>query len=303
MVTDELTRLMQDAAAERAPMPDLGGIRRLGRKRRLRTRATTGVVVLATVAVLGGVWSALGSGGDSVTVRAAGEDHHVTSLTTYEKRVLSDTPGSYAVDGTVVLPDVADPAADNYRRLAPKRIIGTPVPLGFHGSVGPMYLPSQRSEEGYLDNAPKGSQVVIDPGPLWMGCTTWPKGDGCVPSVLAKDTVGRFISLHGFGTEEFMKPGAEMELFTDDDFSERTWSQSLIGGFHGSGTTRVLVEMTDGSHAEAQLDVDEMSPGNTLFWAKLPHAVAWVRAYDGDGKLLAEHRLRDCKDPVDCEVR
>lgn len=150
--------------------------------------------------------------------------------------LLSDTPGSYAVDGMVV-------------------------------------LPSQRSEEGYLENAPKGSQVVIDPGRLWLGCTTWPKGDGCAPSVLAKDTVGRFIYLNGFGTEEFMKPGAEMELFTD------------------------------GSHAEAQLDVDETSPGNTLFWARLPHAVVWVRAYDGERKLLAEHRLRDCRDPADCEVR
>jgi hypothetical protein len=94
-----------------------------------------------------------------------------------------------------------------------------------------------------------------------------------------------------------------MELFTDDDYSNRKWSQSLIGGFHGADTARVLVETTDGAQAEAQLDVGTMSPGNTLFWAKLAHPIAWVRAYDANGKLLAEHRLRDCTDPVDCEVR
>jgi hypothetical protein len=121
--------------------------------------------------------------------------------------------------------------------------------------------------------------------------------------VLAKDKTDRFVFLHGFGTEDFLRPGAGMELFVDDDFADRTWSQSLIGGFHGSTTARVLVEMTDGSQAEAQVDVGAMSPGNTLFWAKLAKPVALVRAYDGDGKLLAEHRLRECEDPVDCEVR
>jgi hypothetical protein len=303
MVTGQLTRLMRDGDTERASMPDLEGIHRRGRRRRLRTRATAGAAALATVAVIGGVWSALGPGDDATTVRAATQDHRVTGLTAYERRVLAQTPGSYEVDGTVVLPDVTDPAAEGYQRLAPKRIVGTAVPLGFHGSIGPMYLATNRTEEGYQDNAPDGSQVVIDPGPLWLGCLTWPRAEDCEPAVLAKDTLGRFVFLHGFGTDDFLRPGAEMELFTDDDFADRTWRQSLIGGFHGDDTARVLVEMTDGSHAEAQLDVDAMSPGNTLFWARLPHAVAWVRAYDADGTLLAEHRLRDCTDPVDCEVR
>lgn len=61
--------------------------------------------------------------------------------------------------------------------------------------------------------------------------------------------------------------------------------------------------MTDGSQAEAELDVDSMSPGNTLFWARLTEPIAWVRAYDADNRLIAEHRLRACADPVDCEVR
>lgn len=43
--------------------------------------------------------------------------------------------------------------------------------------------------------------------------------------------------------------------------------------------------------------------GHTLFWAELAKPVAWVRAYDADGALIAEHRLRACEDPVDCEVR
>ena len=258
---------------------------------------------MTTVAALAGVWMVLGPGGDSVTVRSAGQDHQVTGLTAYERKALADVPGSYAVDGTVVLPDVADPRADFGATLVPKRIIGTPVELGFHGVVGPMYLASQRTEEAYQDNAPKGSQVLIDPGPLWIGCPVLTRGAGCEPNVLVKDMDGRFIRLYGFGTDDFLKPGAEMELFTDDDYSDRKWSRTLIGGFHGAETARVLVELTDGSQVEAQLDVDGMSPGNTLFWAKLPREIAWARAYDGDGKLIEEHRLRACKNDVDCEVR
>ena len=302
MVTEELTRLMHADAKRHGGALDLEQIHRLGRRRRWVRRAATGVTVCATVAVLGGARAVFG-GGDGATVRAAAEDHQATSLTSYEKNVLADVPGSYQVDGTVVLPDVADPLAEDYRRLAPRRIIGTPQELGFHGSTGPGYLPSSHTEKAYQQNAPKGSQVVVDPGPLWVGCMIGDQGGTCEPTVLAKDSAGRFIFLHGFGTENFLKPGADMELFVDDDFADRTWSQSLIGGFHGATTTRVLIEMTDGSQAEAQLDVDSMSPGNTLFWAKLAKPVAWARAYDGDGKLLAEHRLRDCTDPVDCEVR
>ncbi len=304
MLVEELSDLMHEASPGRGASPDLHRIRRLGRRRRWAHRAATGATVATTVVALAGVWMVLGPGGDSVTVRSAGQDHEKTSVTSYERSVLADVPGSYLVDGTVVLPDVAAPGSDSYGAIVPRRIVGTPVELGFHGTVGPGYLASRHTEAAYQDNAPKGSQVLIDPGPLWIGCAKMFRGAAaCEPTVLVKDMDGRFVFLYGFGTEDFLKPGAEMELFTDDDYSDRKWSRTLIGGFHGAETARVLVELTDGSQVEAQLDVDEMSPGNTLFWAKLPREIAVVRAYDAHGELLEEHALRACTDPTDCEVR
>lgn len=302
MSTDELTELMHQGAPGRGGPPDLERIHRLGARRRWAHRAATGAAVAATVAVLAGAWTVLGPAGDGVTVRAASQDHEVTSVTAYEKRVLADVPGSYEVDGTVVLTDRM-PGGSGSMFPPGDRVTGTPVPLGYHSMVGPGYLSSSKSDPAYQQNAPKGSQVVIDAGPAWLGCATSKKHPDCSGVVLVKDTTGRLRILNGFGTEDFLKPGAGMELFVDDDFSDRTWSQTLLGGFHSAETTRVLVEMTDGSQAEAELDVDSMSPGSTLFWAKLAKPVAWVRAYDADGALIAEHRLRACGNPVDCEVR
>lgn len=302
MTTDELTELMHRIAPGHGGPPDLDRIHRLGRRRRRANRAATGAAVAATVAALAGVWAVLGPAGDGATVRAAGQDHEVTSVTAYEKQVLADVPGSYQVDGTVVLTDRM--AADGESMLPRNvRITGTPIPLGYHAMVGPGYLMSTQKDTAYQRNAPKGSQVVVDAGPVWLGCTTTKKLPACSPVVLAQDTAGRFRFLNGFGADDFLRPGADMELFVDDDLSGRTWAQTLLGGFHSADTTRVLVETTDGSQTEAELDVDSLSPGNTLFWAKLTEPVARVRAYDADGELIAEHRLRACKDPVDCEVR
>ena len=230
--------------------------------------------------------------------RGGPPDHQVTSVTAYEKRVLAEVPGSYEVDGTVVLTDRM-PAGGESMLPRGVRITGTPVPLGYHSMVGPGYLSSSKSNPAYQQNAPRGSQVVVDAGPVWLGCASSRKHPDCSGVVLVKDTTGRLRILNGFGTEDFLEPGDGMELFVDDDFSDRTWSQTLLGGFHGADTTRVLVQMTDGSQAEAQLDVDEMSPGNTLFWAKLAKPIALVRAYDAYGRLIAQHRLRACVNPVD----
>jgi len=105
MVTEELTRLMHSDAKRHGGALDLEQIHRLGRRRRWSHRAATGAVVCAAVAAVGGVWLVLGPGGGPVNVRAAGQDHQVTGLTTYEKKALAEVPGSYEVDGTVVLPD------------------------------------------------------------------------------------------------------------------------------------------------------------------------------------------------------
>ena len=63
-----------------------------------------------------------------------------------------------------------------------------------------------------------------------------------------------------------------------------------------------MLDLVDGTEVEARVDTT-LSAGNTMSWAKLPVALSKVRAYDAAGDLVAEHVLRDCTDPVDCEVR
>jgi hypothetical protein len=281
--------------------PDLDTIRRLGRRRRTSARLR---VVGATVAVLlvaAGAWSVAGRGGDAQLVPAVTRPHHVTGLTSYERTVLRDIPGAYEVDGTVVLPATAH-AGEELRMRNASRLVGTPVPLGFDGRAGPGYVPTKRTEKAYRDNAPKGSQVVVDPGPVWLACLA-EKAKPCAPAVLVTADDGHKYFLFGIGTERFLQPGAPMELFLDDDYSDETWHESLIGGIDGTTISRVVVDLVDGSTAEATVDAGRLSPGNTLFWARLPAMPREVKAYDASGELVATHVVKKCSGGVDCEVR
>jgi hypothetical protein len=308
MVTDELIRLMRDDESVRwGQGPDLDRIHHLGRRRRALKGLAAGTIAMVTVAVLAGVWWALQPSGGHRTVRSAGQVHSVTGLSAYERNALRQVPGSYAVDGTVVLTQTPRPGAQLAVRVPPGfHLVGEPVPLGFHATVGPGYLVSTKGPRVARVNAPRGSQVVVDAGPVWLGCQG-PKharaGAVCDPVVLAKATDGSFYYLYGLGSDHFLEPGAEMELFTGDDYSDHSWSGTLIGGFHGTSPARVLVDLVDGSVVEADFSAGELSRGNTMFWARVPSPVARVRAFDRDGTLVAEHALRSCNDPVDCEVR
>jgi hypothetical protein len=307
MVTDELIRLMHDDSSRGASGPDLERIHRLARRRRMVRRVAAGVVAIVVVAVLGGAWFAWSPDGDPahVQVRSAGQDHQVTGLSAYERSVLREIPSAYAVDGTVVLPDT--PGPDLFNREPPGwHLVGDPISLGFHTMVGPGYLSSSKPQRAYQVNAPKGSQVVVDAGPAWLGCQAGKHrvaGAPCAPVVVGKTAHGTSYFLYGLGNEKFLRPGSGMELFSDDDFSDHRWSGTLIGGFHGTTTSRVLVDLVNGGVVEADFSAGELSPGNTMFWAKVPSQIARVRAYDASGRLIEVHRLRGCSNPVDCEVR
>lgn len=303
MRTEELDRWMQHPPQGLGSGPDLEAIRRAGRRRRRGRRAAEGAAVLVTVLALAGVWAALGPGGRGVTtVPASSPDHAVTSISAYERRVLAEVPTAYEVDGTVVLPDRAEPGLGT--SLPPGVRLGDArVPLGQHGSVGPGYLMTSTEPKAFQENAPAGSQVVVDPGELWLGCLTRRDVAACEPAVMVRDTAGGWRFLHGFGTERFLQPGAPMELFLDDDFGGRTWHQSLLGGLAGTSIDRVVVTLVDGDQVEATVDAGRTRAGATLFWARLPGAAAEVTAYAEDGRLVALKAVRPCKDPVDCEVR
>jgi hypothetical protein len=306
MGTHELTDLMHAGAqAHAAGGPDLASIHRRGaRRRRTRQVATGGAALLTAAVVAGAVAVGIHGGGDPAggrTAQAAAQDHHVTGLTAYEKRVLREVPGSYAVDGTVIVPGSAAGGGIGAQEVSPDRIASPVRPLGFHayagGAIGGDGLP--RFMQG---NPPKDSQVVADEGPVYLGCTTWPSAKGCTVSVLDRDG-GTYHYVYGLGTERFLAPGAGMEVFTAEDYTGRAYHATLIGGFDGTEATRVDVTTVDGQVVPATVDRGTISDGDTLFWATLPADAASVTAYDADGKVVATHRVRSCTDPVDCEVR
>lgn len=283
--------------------PDLALIHRRGSARRRRSRYGAMAAVLVVGLVAGGAWSLAGSGDDARTIPAVSQSHRATGLTAYERSVLREIPSAYSVDGTVVLPDTAHAGQELRERNGPaKRLLGTAVPLGFDGRAGPGYIPTAKTQEPYLENAPRGSQVVVDPGPVLLGCVAT-RGSGCAPVVLATADDGSHYYLNGIGTDDFLEPGAPMELFLDDDYSGRTRHTSLIGGIDGTDITRVVVDLVDGSTAEATVNTGRLSPGNTLFYARLAAEPRQVKAYDAKGDLVATHAVKKCSGGVDCEVR
>jgi hypothetical protein len=183
------------------------------------------------------------------------------------------------------------------------RVDGPVRDLGFHGFTGVGYVDSTVTYPRLLQgNLPKGSDVVADNGEASLGCLSW-QGGHCGVAVLVGDEKTGWYYLYGLGTDNFLQPGSPMEVFLDDTYAPGVHEQSVVGGFDGTSATRVELRLVDGSTASASLDSGEVSPGDTLFWAEVPEGVARVTAYDASGAVVEDHRVRDCDDPVDCEVR
>lgn len=298
MHLDQLSDALKDVPTV-VPGVDLATVRQRGRRLRRRRDAGTALAGLAVAAtVAGGAWvvDRDQAPGLSFASPSAG------SIDTFEQRVLDAVPDAYAVDGTVVVPGPLDPRSDMNQRVADDEVAGLVRDLGFHGFTGVGYVDSTVDYPRLLQgNLPKGSDVVADNGEVHLGCAG--ESGRCGVSVLMGDRSTGWYYLYGLGTDDFLRPGAEMEVFLDDTYPGRVHEQSVIGGFDGTSATRVDLRLVDGSTAEATVDSGAVSPGDTLFWAEVPEGVARVTAYDDSGAVVADHRIRDCDNPVDCEVR
>jgi hypothetical protein len=303
MRLDELTRSLH-AASPDAGTVDPVQIRRRGRSLRTRRRAAAGAAVLSVAGVTAGAVTLLDLDGDtsgSPGVASAG----AATINHYEQRVLDQVPGSYAVGGVVVVPNPLDPDSDMNTRFASDQVRSEVRPLGFKAFTSPGYLATTTDFPQFMQgNLPKDTQVVGVDGMASIGCVAWNRDDpGCSPAVLVGDAATGWFYLYGFGTDHFLQPGSEMEVFLDETYERGGPGQSVIGGFDGTDATRVELTLVDGSKVAATLDSGGISKGDTLFWAETPVEVAKVVAYDADGGVVASHDIRECSDPVDCEVR
>lgn len=302
MRIDELTTTLHDIPAS-GPGVDPARIRRRGRGLRLRRRAGAGALTLAVVGAGFGAAS-LVMGPDQETGVATGSG---STLTAYEKKVLRAVPDSYAVGGTVVVPGPVDPRSEENMRFDDDALAGTPRPLGFHGYTDPGYLRSTVTyppvvERRQMRDDRTGMDVVADNGPVALGCLTDP-GKPCSPAVLVGGEAVGWFYLYGLGTDDFLRPGSEMEVFLDETYGREGPDHSVIGGLDGEDVGRVELTLVDGTRTEATVDAGGLSAGDTLFWSETTAEVAVVTAYDGDGEVVERHEVRECTDPVDCEVR
>lgn len=332
MTTTDLAQCLAPPHPESLGHPDLATIRRQGgRRRRARRTAVLVGSSLAVASVAGIGLGIAGPGSDD----AAGGDRNVTvqsppeapkELSALAKRVLREIPGAVQVSpGQVVIPGPGTGHQWDEVMQAGDFAEG-PVSLDAHTYLGVTAYPRsgfpawlydevqriEKEELGSEENGyPVGSTemgILVDSGDAQLGCmarqlgSEVPVAGACYPALIAS-VGGKHYYRWGMGTDDFLEPGQEMELFTSDDYSSGSPSTVWIGGLDGTDVTRVVFDLADGTSMEATVATGTFVPGDTMFWANVPGELMQVRAYDASGKLVDDHEIKPCSGGVDCEVR
>ena len=104
------------------------------------------------------------------------------------------------------------------------------------------------------------------------------------------------------GTDDFLTPGSDMEVFLSDDYSTGSPGELAFAGLPGTDVARVAFVTTTGEVVEGQVTTT-LVEGASMMAARVPGRLAKVIAYDADGDVIEDHPLADCDSPVECEVR
>lgn len=313
----ELEHALHSGDRETLEPPDLDAIRAAGLRRRRLASAGLGAGVLASTLAVGLVLSAaLGGGGgraaDDLPVAAQPQ-----TPSPLAERALAEVPGAERVsDWQVVLPEPAgsEPTMPDHDM----GVAGTPVDTGARYYRGvTAYRPGafpdwlhrgvariERTELASPDGShPVGSVemgILVDGGPAYLGCVG-SSGD-CHPALLTRTPAGWGYEW-GMGTDDFLRPGSDMEVFLSDDYSAGAPGQLVLAGLPGTEVARVDLVTTDGTTVPGHVESGSLVPGASMMWGTVVGELAAVVAYDAAGEVIEDHRLKPCSDPVDCEVR
>ena len=310
--------------------PDLAAIRRQGtRRRRGRVAAMVAGSALAVAAVTGvGVGlSSHGSDGAGRQTTVYAPPEAPEQLSPLAKRVLAEIPGAVQVSaGQVVIPGPG--TGQQYDQKVPAdELAKPPVPLGAHTYIGvtayaPQQFPAwlydevQRIEQEELGSKKEGYPVgstemgiLVDSGKAELACLAQRSsvgedmpGTACYPALISRVDGSSYLRW-SMGSDDFLEPGKEMELFTSEDYSSGSPSTVWIGGLDGTAVERVVLDLADGSTMDAEVLAGTLVPGDTMFWADVPGELTHVTAYDADGAVVDDHAITSCRGGVDCEVR
>lgn len=263
--------------------------------------ATVAVLVVgATVAP----WN--GDGGLS-----AANNSHAADVTPEElmERVLNEIPGSERLSSSQVSVP-APKAASGYVTSLDDGSVGDPVavPMRAFAPIAdwePQSWPTWLWEgEASIQREPEARPTVLaDPGPGYLSCISPPDDSeaGCYLSLLhlAGD---QYVSVVGFGSPLFQKAGEPMEVFVLDNLATGSPTWFTLAGASGEVSRAVFIGK-DGLRVEGTVDYDNLTPGDSVFWADLAARPARVVTYGVSGEVLEDHVIEPCDPGVDCEVR
>lgn len=328
----DLQQRLSTPRAEQLGHPDLAAIRRQGtRRRRGRISAMVAGSALAVAGVTG-----VGVGLAGSSDPRSDDDRQTTvytppdapeELSELAQRVLREVPGAVQVSkGQVVIPGPGG-GQQHDQKVGADSFAAGPIDLAAHTysgvtAYGPRHFPAwlydevQRIEQEELGSEEEGYPVgstemgiLVESGDAQLVCMRRSlggnedmPGDTCHPA-LVSSVGGQTYYRWGMGTDDFLEPGQEMELFTSDDYSSGAPSTVWIGGLDGTDVTRVVLDLADGTTMEAEVLAGTLVPGDTMFFANVPGELLKVTAYDSDGVVVDDHAIESCSGGVDCEVR
>lgn len=309
------------------PGPDLDGIRRRGRSRRRVRRAGAAGGLVAGVALATVVAVAVSGGSEQAADPTAPPKASASpraGLSELARRALAEIPGARQVSPSMV--SIPAPGARGLGPDLPTQVHGEAVALPEESYAGvtmfkrkdvPGWLydgtealeKAQGDEEtGYPVGTTDLTGVGIDLGPTYLACVTTqdagdpPAGGECHPAVVTRQG-DAWAYEWGMGTERFLEPGAPMEVFASDSTLDGADGTLAIAGLDGTDVARAVFIGTDGTRVDGTVLAGTLVPGESMFFGEVAGPLARVVAYDAAGNLIEDHPLRECKDPVDCEVR
>jgi hypothetical protein len=322
---EQLERDLRQGGAAAGLEPDrLAEIRRRGGRRRWGRRTAAGAGALVAVVTVGGL--TVGGQGDVARDQPpASQQEQPQAMSDLTKRALRQIPGATKVSSwQVVIPGPGRPASMELEITA-DHIVGTPSDTGARVYLGPTMFAKGTFPDWLYDGVehieqtdlasddgghPVGSLepgILVDYAAAELACVTpyWDGADAqgpCSPTLLSR--VGdKWYPRWGMGTDDFLEPGSDMEVFQAPDFSTGRPTHLAIAGLDGTDIARADFVSSDGTVTEGTVLAGTLVEGDTMMFANVPGELASVIAYDAEGEVVENHPLKDCDDPVSCEVR